>query len=518
MKTRRTKKQGISLIVLVITIIVMIILAAAIILSLSSNGIIGKANNAVKESNLTQVQIVAQTIWSDVYLENLEKKDGEKLDYQTEVINRLKAQKIDTDKYNIKAGKNGVTVRPKEEQWTAIYEGTTPTKTQLLIATKNLFVANARYRITVEGLGQVETTALDLGEQGGSQVYALIGIDNGKLIGVESMEDYQQKYANASEDAVYLAGIYSAESSACAIMFQNATTEYIVTKIETNMPVELQEYILGEDGKGRAVSDTTFITITNEIKGTFVDNSVIKDASTSIEVLGVDLVQGCCAVIRYKDQTYKVYIDNYVTKQMEVYTGTDVGEAYMLIKDYYYVIYKNQRRIEAIAFEGNGKSCVYYDSTFEINGNKIVTNDGVEITINDNDITVSGKTYPKTNLVLFSYCEHEGIIDSEGNPAKYHICTKCGIYGEHTDREFIGGDYVLVSCKYCDYEYVCSHEPESWDDFGECICKYCGQTYYDSKYDMHINGHTYNCDERGMCYCEYCDDYYYDPDYDTSYE
>ena len=45
------QKKGISLIVLVITIIVMIILAAAIILSLNSSGIIGKANEATKQSN-----------------------------------------------------------------------------------------------------------------------------------------------------------------------------------------------------------------------------------------------------------------------------------------------------------------------------------------------------------------------------------------------------------------------------------------------------------------------------------
>lgn len=45
-------KKGISLIVLIITIIVMIILAGAIILALSSNGIIGKANDATEKSNM----------------------------------------------------------------------------------------------------------------------------------------------------------------------------------------------------------------------------------------------------------------------------------------------------------------------------------------------------------------------------------------------------------------------------------------------------------------------------------
>ena len=48
---KKENKRGISLIVLVITIIVMIILATAIILSLSSSGIIGKANKAVTDTN-----------------------------------------------------------------------------------------------------------------------------------------------------------------------------------------------------------------------------------------------------------------------------------------------------------------------------------------------------------------------------------------------------------------------------------------------------------------------------------
>ena len=52
----KTTKKGISLIVLVITIIVMIILAAAIILSLNSSGIIGKANEASFKSDVKAIQ------------------------------------------------------------------------------------------------------------------------------------------------------------------------------------------------------------------------------------------------------------------------------------------------------------------------------------------------------------------------------------------------------------------------------------------------------------------------------
>jgi Tfp pilus assembly protein PilE len=50
------KKQGISLIVLVITIIVIIILAGAVILSLSANNPITQATTARNNSNLNEVQ------------------------------------------------------------------------------------------------------------------------------------------------------------------------------------------------------------------------------------------------------------------------------------------------------------------------------------------------------------------------------------------------------------------------------------------------------------------------------
>ena len=59
-------KKGISLIVLVITIAVMIILAAAIILSLQSSGIIGRANEAKTASdvaNAKQVVAMAEAEW-----------------------------------------------------------------------------------------------------------------------------------------------------------------------------------------------------------------------------------------------------------------------------------------------------------------------------------------------------------------------------------------------------------------------------------------------------------------------
>ena len=62
------KRQGISLIVLVITIIVMIILAAAIIISLNNSGIIGKAQTAADKTSKANEEEEMQVLYGEVLL------------------------------------------------------------------------------------------------------------------------------------------------------------------------------------------------------------------------------------------------------------------------------------------------------------------------------------------------------------------------------------------------------------------------------------------------------------------
>ena len=64
------KKQGISLIVLVITIIVIIILAGAVILSLSANNPIAQATIAKQDSNKAEVQSAVTLYLSRLMAEN----------------------------------------------------------------------------------------------------------------------------------------------------------------------------------------------------------------------------------------------------------------------------------------------------------------------------------------------------------------------------------------------------------------------------------------------------------------
>ena len=156
MKTRKTNKKGISLIVLVITIIVMIILAAAIILSLSSNGIIDRANEAVDKTDIAQVQTLASTIWADAYLDNLRG-----IELKQKVKNEFRKNK-GTEKYAPIVTDTGVTVT----EWETIYTGDENSYTQegmLVLGSENLFNTVDPFRFTVESdeyTGYIETTLL----------------------------------------------------------------------------------------------------------------------------------------------------------------------------------------------------------------------------------------------------------------------------------------------------------------------------------------------------------------------
>ncbi len=102
-------KQGISLIVLVITIIVMIILAAAVVITLSNTGVINKATHAVSLTDEKQAQDLASLIWADAYLDQTRTDTIEKV-----VKDKLKVQGITEDNWNINVTDDGVRVSKKE--------------------------------------------------------------------------------------------------------------------------------------------------------------------------------------------------------------------------------------------------------------------------------------------------------------------------------------------------------------------------------------------------------------------
>ncbi len=102
------QKKGISLIVLVITIIVMIILAASVIIAMSNNGIIDRANQAVKLTDEKQVQDLAALIWAETYLDPEKKENIENV-----VKTELAKQGVTETDWNIQVSVTGIVIKSK---------------------------------------------------------------------------------------------------------------------------------------------------------------------------------------------------------------------------------------------------------------------------------------------------------------------------------------------------------------------------------------------------------------------
>ena len=100
------RKNGISLIVLVITIIVMVILAAAIVISLNNSGIIQRAGSAMEIQNLSTVREMADLYWSEGYMNGLRGQS----ELETYVLVKLEEAGVDLDKYIITVTTRGTSV------------------------------------------------------------------------------------------------------------------------------------------------------------------------------------------------------------------------------------------------------------------------------------------------------------------------------------------------------------------------------------------------------------------------
>jgi len=110
------KKKAISLIVLVITIIVMIVLAGAIILSLNNSGIIGKANQAVRDTDEATVKELAQMAWAEAYADEVRTVEG-KGGFKERVEIALSENEVDTSMYLLNITTKGVTVKLLTKAW-----------------------------------------------------------------------------------------------------------------------------------------------------------------------------------------------------------------------------------------------------------------------------------------------------------------------------------------------------------------------------------------------------------------
>jgi len=116
------RKRGISLIVLVITIIVMIVLAGAIILSLNNSGIIGKANQAVRDTDDLTIKTIVDLVWTDSYLKYKDKDNYLGLIHD-DIYEALENNGVNADDYFILVYENGAEAYAWKENVSSIVDG-----------------------------------------------------------------------------------------------------------------------------------------------------------------------------------------------------------------------------------------------------------------------------------------------------------------------------------------------------------------------------------------------------------
>ena len=147
MKERKRNKQGISLIVLVITIIVMIILAAAVILSLSSNGIIDRANEAVDKTDEAKMNMLLDLAWTEAYLNGARTTS----ELETAIRVKMSKQNIDLNMYELDVTTNGITIKPSLSN---IYFGRPYSMYEDGIKTSFVIYENGKAEVYVDGILQ----------------------------------------------------------------------------------------------------------------------------------------------------------------------------------------------------------------------------------------------------------------------------------------------------------------------------------------------------------------------------
>lgn len=230
MKITKESKQGISLIVLVITIILMIILAATVIISLNDNGIISNANNAVAATNLANVKQLASVKWAEAFFEG---KTTQK-EFNDYVTHELAEAGIKLEDYILIITEKGVEVYEVKEQWIEVYTGDSYTEEGMLLLGENKIFNNVnKFRITIQSdeyTGQIVAVPLYNEETG---VYVFGVIENEKFIYYNSLEDFDSKVASADGNISVVGGTYMQEEGMSAsILIIEATCDYKVTKIE----------------------------------------------------------------------------------------------------------------------------------------------------------------------------------------------------------------------------------------------------------------------------------------------
>lgn len=112
MKKQKILKEGVSLIVLVLTIVIMVILSGVIVISLNNTGMIDKANDTVKQTNLDEMKELASIGWAVSYSKGARTKEALTAGVHA-YIDSSGISSVEKDKYIIDVTISGASVSIK---------------------------------------------------------------------------------------------------------------------------------------------------------------------------------------------------------------------------------------------------------------------------------------------------------------------------------------------------------------------------------------------------------------------
>ena len=112
------KKEGMSLIVLIITVIVLAIIAGVIIIGIKNTGIIDRTESVVQDMNLKNLEQLANMSYANIYLENLSKGIRKEITGEEVRLRMLKdgADEKELNKYDVTVENGDVFIKAKEEE------------------------------------------------------------------------------------------------------------------------------------------------------------------------------------------------------------------------------------------------------------------------------------------------------------------------------------------------------------------------------------------------------------------
>ena len=205
---RKNNKQGISLIVLVITIIVMVILAGAIILTLNNSGIINKASEAVEETNLATAKEVASLAWAEAYADGVrtveDLADGTK-GFETRIKEAFEKNNIDVDKCQLNITTSGVEVKLLSNIW--VKDGFTVVKGDKVLKIGELVDYDETAGKANTGLTNVQWKVLGADDEGNLLIMSASDVKSSHLLGDDTGSDLEEAQNDWLNGAAELDGI-----------------------------------------------------------------------------------------------------------------------------------------------------------------------------------------------------------------------------------------------------------------------------------------------------------------------